>query len=32
MEIDAQKLENAAKNTEVLLAMLEHRKLKYTVQ
>lgn len=32
MELDRIRIENAAKNAEVLIAMLEHRKLKYTVE
>lgn len=32
MDDEQKKIETAAQNTEVLLAMLEHRKLKYTVE
>lgn len=32
MELDQTRIEHTAKNTEQLLSMLEHRKLKYTVQ
>jgi hypothetical protein len=32
MEPDAQRIENTARNTEVLLAMLDHHNLKYTVE
>ena len=32
MDDEQNKIETAAQNTEVLLAMLEHRKLKYTVE
>lgn len=32
MELDPQRIENTAKNTEVLLAMLNHHNLKYTVE
>lgn len=32
MELDQTRIESTAKNTEQLLSMLEHRKLKYTVQ
>lgn len=32
MEDEQKRIETAAQNTEVLLAMLEHRKLKYTIE
>ncbi len=32
MEEEQKRIETAAQNTEVLLAMLEHRKLKYTIE
>lgn len=32
MELDQTRIESTAKNTEQLLSMLEHKKLKYTVQ
>lgn len=32
MELTQPRIENAAKNTEVLLSMLEHKKIKYTVE
>ena len=32
MELDQTRIDNTAKNTEMLISMLEHKKLKYTVE